>query len=111
LQCFSRYEWPGNIRELKNILEDLFLGPVPEQIRPEHLPERLRFMKRQQGDLSQNERELLLSALCSAKWNKSKAAKKLHWSRMSVYRKIAKYEISKTVNERIPFGGGRPEPL
>jgi len=110
LQCFSRYEWPGNIRELKNILEDLFLGFVPEQIRPEHLPERLRFMKRQHGDLSQSERELLLSALFSAKWNKSKAAKKLHWSRMSVYRKIAKYGISKTVNEP-PFGGGRPDPL
>lgn len=105
LQCLSRYEWPGNIRELKNVLENLFLGPVPEQIRPEHLPERLRFLKEQQGDLSQSERDLLLSALFSARWNKSKAAVKLHWSRMSVYRKIAKYGISKAATESIPSGG------
>ncbi len=95
LQCLLRYDWPGNIRELRNILENLFLGPVPEQIRPEHLPERLNFLKRREGNLSQTERDLLISALFSAKWNKSKAAEKLHWSRMTVYRKIAKYGISK----------------
>jgi DNA-binding NtrC family response regulator len=106
LECLSRYEWPGNIRELKNILENLFLGPMPQQIRPEHLPERLHFLKREQGDLSQSERELLLSALFSAKWNKSEAAEKLQWSRMTVYRKILKYGISKTLTPWTPSGGG-----
>jgi DNA-binding NtrC family response regulator len=105
LECLSRYEWPGNIRELKNTLENLFLGPIPEQIRPEHLPERLRFLKEQPGDLSKSERDSLLSALVSARWNKSQAAEKLHWSRMTVYRKIAKYGISKDTIESVPCGG------
>jgi DNA-binding NtrC family response regulator len=107
LQCLSRYEWPGNIRELKNILENLLLGPVPEQIRAEHLPERFRFLKEQPGDLSKSERDLLLSALVSARWNKSEAAEKLHWSRMTLYRKIAKYGISKGATESIPSGADR----
>jgi transcriptional regulator of acetoin/glycerol metabolism len=38
-------------------------------------------------------RELLLSTLFSTKWNKSLAAQKLHWSRMTVYRKMAKYHL------------------
>jgi hypothetical protein len=42
------------------------------------------------------ERERLLSALYSlifVNWNKSKAAEQLHWSRMTLYRKMAKYHI------------------
>jgi transcriptional regulator of acetoin/glycerol metabolism len=40
-----------------------------------------------------NERERLLATLAATKWNKSDAAQKLHWSRMTLYRKIAKYGI------------------
>ncbi len=28
------YDWPGNIRELKNVLENLFLGEVPGEVQP-----------------------------------------------------------------------------
>jgi DNA-binding NtrC family response regulator len=36
----------------------------------------------------------VLCALFATKWNKSKAAEKLHWSRMTLYRKMAKYHIA-----------------
>ena len=36
---------------------------------------------------------MLLSALFSVNWNKSRAAHKLCWSRMTLYRKIAKYNL------------------
>ena len=39
------------------------------------------------------ERERVLSALFETNWNKCKAAKQLHWSRMTLYRKMAKYHI------------------
>jgi transcriptional regulator of acetoin/glycerol metabolism len=39
------------------------------------------------------ERERLISALLSTSWNKSRAAEELHWSRMTLYRKMAKYGI------------------
>jgi len=98
LQCLMQYDWPGNIRELKNTVEWLLLGDVPCQIKPEHLPGNLRAMIEASPSLSEDERNALLSALFSAKWNKSKAAKKLHWSRMTLYRKIAKYQISEESN-------------
>ncbi len=44
--------------------------------------------------MGRSEKELLLSALFSANWNKSEAADKLHWSRMTLYRKIAKYNLA-----------------
>jgi transcriptional regulator of acetoin/glycerol metabolism len=40
------------------------------------------------------DRERLLSALAETKWNKSKAADRLHWSRMTLYRKLAKYGVA-----------------
>ena len=40
------------------------------------------------------EQERILSALAATNWNKSKAAEKLEWSRMTLYRKLAKYQMS-----------------
>jgi DNA-binding NtrC family response regulator len=37
----------------------------------------------------------LLSALLATNWNVSKAAQQLHWSRMTLYRKLEKYHIVK----------------
>jgi transcriptional regulator with PAS, ATPase and Fis domain len=98
-ECMRRlmqYEWPGNIRELKNLIESLLLAEIPEQIEAGHLPEHLRGLLNPEGPSSQDEREHLLSVLLSAKWNKSKAAEKLQWSRMTLYRKMAKYQIARS---------------
>jgi DNA-binding NtrC family response regulator len=94
LRCLLHYEWPGNIRELKNVIEGLFLGEVTAQICTSQLPPHVRGNRSVVMDLGKNEKELLLSALFSANWNKSQAADKLHWSRMTLYRKIAKYNLS-----------------
>ena len=91
LDLLLRYDWPGNIRELKNVIEAIFIDPPLERIAVKDLPEPIR----PQGTTSVvfTERELLLTALCSMDWNKSKAAEQLHWSRMTLYRKMAKYDI------------------
>jgi len=40
MQCLCAYSWPGNIRELRNIIERmLVLHGKDEQLLPEHLPE------------------------------------------------------------------------
>jgi len=49
-----------------------------------------------QGPLDESDlgdRERLLSVLAETSWNKSKAADRLHWSRMTLYRKLAKYKV------------------
>lgn len=91
--CLLRYEWPGNVREIKNVIETLLItrdaGPIT-------LMDCVRRHKGAHESATSIERELLLSALSAAKWNKSKAAQQLHWSRMTLYRKMAKYHIEET---------------
>jgi DNA-binding NtrC family response regulator len=94
LRALLHYGWPGNVRELKNFVEQLFLMELPEQVGAEHLPAHLREFLETNADLSEREREQVISALFSTKWNKTKAAEMLKWSRMTLYRKIAKYGIS-----------------
>ena len=91
LESLLRYDWPGNIRELKNVIEAIFIDPPLERIAIKDLPEPIR--QQSQTSTAPTERERLLSVLCSVNWNKSKAAEQLHWSRMTVYRKMAKYHI------------------
>lgn len=89
-----RYAWPGNVRELKNLVEASFIElPTPYTTLLD-LPERfLRQCQTTAEVTPQHERDRLLHALCTTQWNKSKAAAQLHWSRMTLYRKIAKYHI------------------
>jgi len=41
-----------------------------------------------------------VSALFATNWNKSKAAQDLRWSRMTLYRKIAKYHVDANAASR-----------
>jgi DNA-binding NtrC family response regulator len=95
LEFLLRYDWPGNVRELKNLLETTVANFRHRQISFKDLPEQYRRRLREIKDLPQNDQLPLLSVLISTNWNISKAAQKLHWSRMTVYRKMAKYHINR----------------
>jgi DNA-binding NtrC family response regulator len=86
------YDWPGNVRELKNLIEAAFINNSTRLISlpdlPEHFRNRLTVATSAQG-----ERERLLAALLATDWNKSQAAQKLQWSRVTLYRKMRKYRI------------------
>jgi two-component system response regulator HydG/two-component system response regulator AtoC len=82
------YEWPGNVRELRNITESCVINARGDYITIADLPREMS----KEGVVS-DERIRLLSALHAVNWNKSKAAERLNWSRMTVYRKIKKYHI------------------
>jgi DNA-binding NtrC family response regulator len=93
--CLLSYTWPGNIRELKNLVEASFLYSSGSELSADHLPSCLHFGQEKKGHDARDEQKQLLSALLSTNWNKSKAAEKLQWSRMTLYRKIAKYGMSR----------------
>lgn len=96
LDHLLRYDWPGNVRELKNLCEAIFINQPTRMISLHDLPTSFQRLLRDSENLSQSECDQLLSALLSTKWNVSQAARKLHWSRMTIYRKIEKYHIKKT---------------
>jgi two-component system response regulator HydG/two-component system response regulator AtoC len=93
LGCLAAYDWPGNVRELKNLLESIFVEGPAEEIALTDLPPHFRLRCAELRLLAGNERERLLWALAASNWNKSKAADKLNWSRMTLYRKMARYNI------------------
>lgn len=89
-----RYDWPGNVRELANLLEAIFIDPPVGRITIADLPNSYCHLAEGQKQLATTERQRLLSALFATSWNKSRAAKELRWSRMTLYRKMKKYHIN-----------------
>jgi DNA-binding NtrC family response regulator len=89
---FYAYDWPGNVRELKNVVEASLVGRHANSDGLLETPEEFRGRR---GGLAspENERDVLVSALIGSNWNKSKAAERLRWSRMTLYRKMAKYRV------------------
>lgn len=71
IECFQNYNWPGNIRELKNLLESLVLLKKGAKIELEDLPENIRKSRAGVSGLpvyvnkttDQAERELIYRAL------------------------------------------------
>jgi DNA-binding NtrC family response regulator len=90
LSALLDYAWPGNIRELRNLVELLLIDPDRKVILPEHLPPQMRTAH---GRAKGGERERLLAALSVTHWNKSAAARELKCSRMTLYRKMIKYDL------------------
>lgn len=100
LEMLRNYNWPGNIRELENILERAinFLGDET-LIMPKHLPPKisgqkiLSLEKSLKETIEEVEKEAIVQSLIQCKGNKSKAAKILHISRTSLYEKLEKYGL------------------
>jgi DNA-binding NtrC family response regulator len=94
------YDWPGNVRELKNLVEAIFVSPPERFVAIDDLPEVFRQRLSGVTTLPAAERKRLIEALFAANWNKSQAAELLHWSRMTVYRKMAKYSVLRSSEPR-----------
>lgn len=91
--ALMEYDWPGNVREFKNLLEATFIN-ASRWVKFDDFPALFRRVLQKNKGPTQDERAQMLAALFSNRWNKSKAAQQLQWSRMTLYRKMAKYQIS-----------------
>jgi transcriptional regulator with PAS, ATPase and Fis domain len=101
---FENYDWPGNIRELENVLERSMNILEGDTIRIQHLP--IYFKKwitkkdedRENGfllqdEVEQAERRVIMRVLEKTAGNKLEAAQLLGIHRASLYRKIEKYGL------------------
>jgi DNA-binding NtrC family response regulator len=93
LDALMRYDWPGNVRELRNLIEAVFIEPPSRWIAPADLPAMFRKRFAAAAESPGSERDRVLSALLATNWNKSRAAQKLRWSRMTLYRKMSRYQV------------------
>jgi DNA-binding NtrC family response regulator len=92
MELLLGYSWPGNIRELKNLVEVMFINLPAGHVSLLSLPKSFQPLQ-ENLELPQGDKERLVSALMTTNWNKSKAAEKLNWSRMTLYRRIKKYNV------------------
>ncbi|RHW19382.1 AAA family ATPase [Sphingomonas gilva] len=94
LASMRQYSWPGNVRELRNMVEALFIdAPQDRAVRLEDLPRSFRDLLASDRSAGAPERERLAEVLRETRWNKVEAARQMNWSRMTLYRKLAKYAL------------------
>lgn len=100
VDAFKSYPWPGNLRELKNVVKRAVLLTQGEYIVPKVLPQEVKTAERKETEESsyslfknKNEQELILDALEKTHGNKSKAAKLLSIDRKTLYNKLKQYGI------------------
>jgi len=105
LKSLCNYNWPGNIRELENVLESTILLSKENIIKIDDIPENIKCFKTHNLNIEQIEKkdnflidvekEVILKVLKEAKGNFSKASKVLGIDRSTLYRKIKKYQLSR----------------
>ena len=97
------YDWPGNAREISNVLERALSALDGETIEPDHLPfyitrEGERFLKSEPASIKEAqarvEKTAILRALEEADYKKTRAADMLGIHRTLLYKKMKKYGIS-----------------
>lgn len=97
LTLLYNYEFPGNIRELRNIIEHAFIKSPGNSIEKEHLPSFILTKTNNKQTLLNNimqEKELdyINQMLEECNGNKSKVAKRLGISRKTLYNKLNSIE-------------------
>ena len=100
LQRLARYPWPGNIRELKSVIEYAVLQCEGDTIQPRHFPPELLESPGTALPVSKTittvkDRARLLEALKETKGNRARAAQLLGISRATFYRWLDDLDISK----------------
>ena len=98
MQLFLNYDWPGNLRQMKNTVMRATLLTQGEYITMDSLPRELSLHKVvvEKSALLHDpadEKERILSALKNAGGNKSMAAKLLGVDRKTLYNKLKLYDI------------------
>jgi PAS domain S-box-containing protein len=105
MDILLNYDYPGNIRELENIIEHACVLCRGEVIERRHLPMYLQKAHGQLGEglisktdavtaQQQWERERIIEVLKQHRWHRQRAAQALGMERTTLWRKMKKYDIS-----------------
>jgi PAS domain S-box-containing protein len=99
MRILMQYPFPGNVRELENIIEHAFVMCRNETIQLNHIPPELQHFRipsslpHSKTPIEDSERQAIVEALRQHNGNKVEAAKTLHLHRTSLWRKMKKYGL------------------
>ncbi len=99
LEMLTAYDWPGNVREIRNVVERALVMSNDESIGSEYVPEKIHSHVASRVQINiplgsssyEAERILILQTLASAGNNKAKAAKILGLSRKTLHNKLVSF--------------------
>lgn len=103
LELFMAYDWPGNIRELENLIERAINFAEELYLKPDHFPGLLKKLKSYipqpsplrplMETIDEAEKQAIKAALQASNNNRQLAARMLNIHRSILYRKINKYSL------------------
>lgn len=101
-QLLMGYSWPGNVRQLRNVVDNMVILSNDEELGPESLPIEIRPKGGHTGgldnvggiSLEQLEREAIRNTLKMTSGNREQAAKILGIGERTLYRKIKEYDLT-----------------
>ncbi|MDT0678434.1 sigma-54-dependent transcriptional regulator [Autumnicola musiva] len=97
IEAFKNYSWPGNLRELKNMVKRAVLLTQEDLIPLKVLPHEISTAEKSEDNYglfkNKNEEQLILDALEKSGGNKSRAARLLSIDRKTLYNKLKQYGI------------------
>lgn len=103
IQILKSYDWPGNIRELKNVIERSVILSNPDELKIDTLPTEIlglhtNFSTQNSAssefDMATFEKKHIQKVLNITKGNKAEAARILNIALTTLYRKISQYNLS-----------------
>ena len=110
MKSLMEYSWPGNIRELRSVMEYAFVTCRKTILEPEDLPHNINnsitpddqaSTIKEKEQTEDTKKQQLLRALQEAGGNQSKAAQALGVSRMTIWKRMKKYGIN--VNSNLEY--------
>jgi PAS domain S-box-containing protein len=105
LNILMSYDYPGNVRELENIIEHGCVLCPGSLIRVKDLPDWLRPLPKEisaASSLEEVEKQFIISVLTKNNWNRLAAAKELKIHKTTLFRKIKKLDIKPPDQDKHP---------
>ena len=102
MQMLKKYSWPGNIRELRNIIERLVVMAQDGKISGDDLPIEIQeidsdmnrvFSEDLKGATQDFEKEYIMEIMRRNSWNVTKASREMNIARKTLYKKLNDYGI------------------
>ncbi|WP_297889988.1 sigma-54 dependent transcriptional regulator [Sulfurihydrogenibium sp.] len=102
MEILTEYDWPGNVRQLENIIERAVVLCQGEIITPQHLPQRIKEKKNSDFitiekdkplSLSEIEKNIILKILQEENFNQTKTAQRLGISRKQLRTKMKNFGL------------------
>jgi transcriptional regulator with PAS, ATPase and Fis domain len=103
MNLLMRYDYPGNIRELENMIEHVMVFCTGDTLHAEHLDKSIQPAPRdmmqtameQDNPLLAMEREMIFQVLKQTEWNYKKTSERLKLSRTTLWRKLKGYGLER----------------